>query len=210
MKRIAVVFLLCLTRAGSATEKGFDGAPDAAHRRAFQVLMSQAEVFGRYDALILKHAQDHRLNPRLVKSIIAAESRFNHRAVSPKGARGLMQVMPMTAEEMGVPRSQLHDPDSNLRAGTAYLDLLCGRARIIYVLKSEGCRNAPLWVQERIVAAYHAGPRMFHHHPDSWQPKTRLYVREVFLYYRSPVTVLTRPPIRTSPKTARYLLADRD
>lgn len=210
MKQIVAVCLLCLTHTGSATEVGLDGAPGAAPQRTFKVLMSQAETFVRYDALILKHAQIHHLNPRLVKSIIAAESQFYYGAISPKGARGLMQVMPVTAEDLGVPRSQLRDPDSNLRAGTAYLDVLCGRARIIYVLKGEGCRNAPLWVQKSVVAAYHAGPRMFHRDPSRWPLKTRLYVQEVFLYYRSPATGLARPPIRTSPKPAQYMLAKLD
>lgn len=169
--------------------------------------MPQSERFVRYDALILKHAQKHRLNPRLVKSIIAAESRFHYNAVSPVGARGLMQLMPVTAEELGVPRSRLHDPDSNLHAGVSYLEVLCGRARIIYALKGAGCRNAPLWVQERIVAAYHGGPRMFHRDPARWPPTTRHYVREVFRYYGSPETALARPSIRTAPKPERYLLA---
>jgi hypothetical protein len=209
MKRITAVCLLFLTPLGSATEKSLHMAPDAAHRGAVKMLMSEPENSYRYDALILKHAQAHHLDPRMVKSIISAESRFYDGAVSPKGARGLMQVMPMTAEELGVPRSRLHDPDSNLRAGTAYLDLLCRRARIIYALDDVGCRDAPLWVQERVVAAYHAGPRMLHHDPDRWPPMTRLYVREVFLDYRSPATALTRPLIRTAPKPLRDLLARR-
>jgi soluble lytic murein transglycosylase-like protein len=171
------------------------------------MLMSEPENSYRYDALILKHAQAHHLDPRMVKSIISAESRFYDGAVSPKGARGLMQVMPMTAEELGVPRSRLHDPDSNLRAGTAYLELLCGRARIVYALKGAGCRDAPPWVQERIVAAYHAGPRMLHRDPDRWPLKTRLYVQDVFLRYRTPATALTRPALQSAPKPAPRLLA---
>lgn len=202
MKLFTMVCLLCLAHPGSAAEKNFEAG------RAARTPMSQAEKAGRYDALILKHAQGHRLNPRLVKSIIAAESGFYDGAVSPKGARGLMQVMPITAEELGVPRSQLHDPDSNLRAGTAYLDLLCSRARAIYALKGADCRDAPLWVQESIVAAYHAGPRQFHHDPDRWPLKTRLYVRQVFLYYRSPATMLrTRPIIWTPAEPAQSILA---
>ena len=207
MKLIFVVSLLCLAPAGSATEKSFNGAFDAAHRHAFKALDSQAAAFGRYDPLILKHAQDHHLNPRLVKSIIAAESRFYYGAVSPLGARGLMQVMPMTAEELGVPRSQLKDPDSNLRAGTAYLAVLCGRARVIYALKGAGCRDAPLWVQERVVAAYHAGPRMFHRAPQDWPVPTQLYVREVFIYYNSSATALTRPRVKVKPRRSQYLMA---
>jgi soluble lytic murein transglycosylase-like protein len=201
MKLIAAVCLLSLAQTGTATDK----CPDAAHRRAFKAIMSQSQRFGRYDGLILEHAQKHHLNPRLVKSIIAAESRFYDGAVSPTGARGLMQVMPATAEELGVPGSRLQEPAANLRAGTAYLDVLCGRARAIYALKSAGCGGAPLWIQERIVAAYHAGPRMFHREPARWPLQTRLYVKEVFLYYRSPATNLVRPPRRISPPAQRLV-----
>ncbi len=206
MKIIATVCLVCLIHAGSAAEGSVGPKPGGARRRA---PMSQAEKAARYDGLILKNAQDHRLNPRLVKSIIAAESGFYYGAVSPKGARGLMQVMPSTAEGLGVPRAKLHDPDSNLRAGTAYLDVLCGRARIIYALKAKGCSDAPLWVQQRIVAAYNAGPRMFHRRPRRWPLATRHYVRDVFAYYRSPATMLRAPVMRTNPESEPYLLAKR-
>ncbi len=199
MKHLAAACLMCLTP---------HGATDSSRPRTVTaVIMPQCPVSGRYDAMILKHAQKHHLNPRLVKSIVAEESGFYFGALSPTGARGLMQLMPMTAEEMGVPRSRLRDPESNLRAGTSYLAVLCGRARIIYGLKKPGCRDAPLWVQERVVAAYHSGPRMLHHAPGQWTPVTRLYVREVFAHYRSPMTALARPPIKVSPKRMQVLLA---
>src|SRR5579884_1205501 len=60
----------------------------------------------------------------LVKSIVKAESAFNPGAVSGKGALGLMQVMPSTAEEMGLDASE---PAQNLEAGTRYLKWLLAR-----------------------------------------------------------------------------------
>lgn len=75
-----------------------------------------------FDALIAKHAAEAGLDWRLVASLIFEESSFNPRAVSIKGARGLMQVMPTTAQEIGF--ASIHKPDDNIRAGVAYLTRL--------------------------------------------------------------------------------------
>jgi soluble lytic murein transglycosylase-like protein len=61
----------------------------------------------------------YRLDPDLVNSVIRAESGFNVRAVSPKGAQGLMQLMPQTASELGVQNA--FDPRANVEGGTRYL-----------------------------------------------------------------------------------------
>ena len=68
-----------------------------------------------YDPIIEKYATDYQLDPSLIRSIIAAESGFNAKAVSPKGARGLMQLMPATAARLGVKDS--FDPEENIRGG---------------------------------------------------------------------------------------------
>jgi hypothetical protein len=68
-----------------------------------------------YDPIIEKYASDYRLDPSLIKSIIAAESGFNPKAISSKGARGLMQLMPATAERLGVNNS--FDPEQNIQGG---------------------------------------------------------------------------------------------
>lgn len=62
------------------------------------------------------------IDPKLVVSVIEVESGFNPRAVSPKGAQGLMQLMPETAKMLGVTDS--FDPDQNLRGGIRYLSYL--------------------------------------------------------------------------------------
>lgn len=68
--------------------------------------------------MIDRHARARGLDPRLVQAIIQAESSYDARAVSRKGAIGLMQLMPETARELGV---DPWDPEQNLRGGTLYL-----------------------------------------------------------------------------------------
>jgi soluble lytic murein transglycosylase-like protein len=75
-----------------------------------------------FDPLITRAANDHSLDPRLVKSVMLVESGFNPGAVSPKGARGLMQLMPETASRHGA--RNVHDPAQNIAAGTRYLSHL--------------------------------------------------------------------------------------
>jgi len=71
-----------------------------------------------FDDIIEKCAGDYKLDPQLIRSIIATESGFNHKAVSPKGARGLMQLMPATAQRLGVRNS--FDPEENIRGGVKH------------------------------------------------------------------------------------------
>lgn len=89
-------------------------------------------VTRRYAQMIETNARANGLDPALVKAVVAAESAFDPRAVSDKGAVGLMQVLPETGERYGVKadahrstRQKLFDPATNLRIGTKYLrDLL--------------------------------------------------------------------------------------
>jgi soluble lytic murein transglycosylase-like protein len=73
---------------------------------------------GRFDSIINKYASHYQLDPSLIHSIIATESGFNPNAVSSKGARGLMQLMPETARRLGVENS--FDPEQNIRAGVRH------------------------------------------------------------------------------------------
>jgi soluble lytic murein transglycosylase-like protein len=76
-------------------------------------------------ALVEESSARHGLDPRLITTVIGVESAFNARAVSPKGARGLMQLMPQTARQYGV--KDLHDPRQNIEGGVAYLKDLARR-----------------------------------------------------------------------------------
>jgi soluble lytic murein transglycosylase-like protein len=69
-------------------------------------------------------AQQNQLSPRLVHSVIQAESNYNPNAVSPKGAQGLMQLIPSTARRFGV--SNVFDPADNIQGGARYLKYLLG------------------------------------------------------------------------------------
>jgi soluble lytic murein transglycosylase-like protein len=75
-----------------------------------------------YDDLIAAAARENSVDPKLVKSVMLIESGFNPAAISKKGARGLMQLMPEVAAEHGV--SDVHDPRQNIAAGTRQLSRL--------------------------------------------------------------------------------------
>jgi soluble lytic murein transglycosylase-like protein len=72
----------------------------------------------KFNPIIEKYARDYQLDPSLIHSIIATESDFNPKAVSPKGAQGLMQLMPATATRLGVSNS--FDPEQNIRGGVQH------------------------------------------------------------------------------------------
>ncbi|HET6460629.1 MAG TPA: lytic transglycosylase domain-containing protein [Syntrophales bacterium] len=80
------------------------------------------ENIPQYDDLIITASEKHKIEPALVKAIIKAESNFNHRAVSPKGAKGLMQLMPATASSLKVEDS--FHPEKNIEGGVKYLRYL--------------------------------------------------------------------------------------
>ncbi|HVE12017.1 MAG TPA: lytic transglycosylase domain-containing protein [Elusimicrobiota bacterium] len=162
--------------------------PPPAFAGDFRRLAARPERTDAYDAVIQRYSYKYGLDPRLVKSIVAAESEFVARAVSPVGARGLLQLMPATAAEMGVGRSSLFDPEANLRAGIAYLAHLFARAWKRYHMEGVGYRQAPQWIIQRVLAAYNAGPRFLACRRLLRQ--TCAYVRKVLLFYRSSVSEL--------------------
>lgn len=95
----------------------------------------------RLDGLINKYALAYGVDPALVRAVMRNESGFNAGAVSPKGAQGLMQLMPGTAALMGV--RDPFDPEQNIAGGVGYLRRCLDRFG----------HNVPL-----AVAAYNAGP----------------------------------------------------
>ena len=109
----------------------------------------------------------HKIDPDLITSVIHAESGFNPHAVSPKGAQGLMQLMPQTASRLGV--TNAFDPKANVDGGTRYLRELLVRYDFDLI---------------KTLAAYNAGPRrveQFGGVPP--YAETRAYVRKIVLDY---------------------------
>ncbi len=78
-----------------------------------------------YDPLIYSMAELYDLDPALVKAVVHVESAFNPQARSPKGAMGLMQLMPGTAQRFGVDKP--YKPEENVRGGVTYLKMLHDR-----------------------------------------------------------------------------------
>lgn len=118
------------------------------------------------DGIITQAARTYGVDEALVKSVIKVESNFNARSLSPKGAMGLMQLMPETARELGVQNP--YDPVENVGAGTRYLKMLLNRY--------EG--NVPL-----SLAAYNWGMGNIERRPDQMPTETRQYVDKVTYHY---------------------------
>ena len=121
-----------------------------------------------YDRIIQEAARRHGVNFNLVKAIIRAESSFNPQAVSKKGARGLMQIMPQNYATLDI--SDPFDPHQNIMGGTRYFRTLCDRYQGELALS---------------LSAYNAGPTVV----DRYQrippfPETEQYVERVLRYYR--------------------------
>lgn len=121
-----------------------------------------------YRALIEKHAAAENVPASLVSAVMRVESCYDRRAVSRAGARGLMQLMPHTATELGVLDS--FDPEQNIKGGVRYLAKMLKRFN----------HNTTM-----ALAAYNAGPDAV----DKYEglppyPETTSYVRRVLKFYR--------------------------
>ena len=123
---------------------------------------------GPFGEIIRAAAQRHGIPEELITSVIAVESNFNPHAVSPKLARGLMQLLPETAARLGV--ADVFDPAQNIDAGTRYLKELLTRYNQDLALT---------------LAAYNAGPERVEEYrgvPPYYE--TRAYVRRVTQQFR--------------------------
>jgi soluble lytic murein transglycosylase-like protein len=162
-----------------------------------------------YDDLISEHARTNGVRTDLVRAVVQVESAFNPSARSPKGALGLMQLMPATIRQFGVRNP--FNPVENVRAGVAYLRELLDRYQ-----------NS----EELALAAYNAGPGAVDKHGQNVPPyrETRNYVahinqmagrpieRRSSTIYKVNETIDGRPVVRYTdrkPSTGMYEVAGR-
>ena len=132
-------------------------------------------------------AAKNRLDPDFVASVIRAESNFKPHAVSPKGARGLMQLMPSTAAQLGV--ADAFDPKANIEAGTAHLNSLLN----LY-------HDDPV----KALAAYNAGAhRVDQYHGVPPYRETRAYVSKIVRDFNAK----KRAQMKTLPATTTKVAA---
>ena len=149
-------------RPGASTQLASYAVPKAERLRATRSVV--AERARAYDDLISEHSRMHGVRADLVRAVMHVESGFNPYARSPKGAMGLMQLMPSTAKQFGVKNA--FNPVENVRAGVAYLRELLDRYQ----------NN-----EELALAAYNAGPGAVDKHGQSVPPyrETRSYVARI-------------------------------
>ena len=121
-----------------------------------------------YDPYIRMASRKNRLDPDLIKAVIQQESGFHRKGVSRKGAKGLMQLMPETAKDLGV--KDAFDPWENIQGGTRYLRMMLENFDGDLV---------------KALAAYNAGPNAVRKY-NSVPPyrETQGYVRKVLHTYR--------------------------
>jgi membrane-bound lytic murein transglycosylase MltF len=118
----------------------------------------------QYRQLIEKIAAEVGVSEHLLHAVIQAESNYNPQAISPKGAQGLMQLIPATAQRFGV--EQVHDPESNVRGGARYLKTL------LQLFKND---------LKLAIAAYNAGEGTVQRYNNTIPPypETQAYVARV-------------------------------
>src|SRR3954451_13524000 len=153
------------TKPAPRTDLHTFAVPEApAVRTTRQVVTEDRDHARQYQGLIEQHAQSNGVRAELVRAVMQVESAFNQYARSPKGALGLMQLMPATIRQFGVRNP--FNPAENIRAGVAYLRQLLDRYG-----------ND----EQLALAAYNAGPGAVDRHGSSIPPylETQHYVARI-------------------------------
>lgn len=143
-----------------------------------------------YREVIEKHASQYGVDPLLVAAVIRTESKFRPDAVSPKGALGLMQIMPSTAAwiapNIGVAElteEMILDPDMNVRLGAWYLSSLSqefnGRLDVMVAAYNGGRGQVSRWLAEGVWSGE------YENRSDIPFPETRLFVQKVRSAYNN-------------------------
>ena len=130
---------------------------------------TSAEYIKEFNGIIKQASKRFGIDVHFIKAIIKAESGFDHKAISSKGAQGLMQLMPGTADDMAV--EDPFDPEENIFGGTRYFSLLLKRFNNDKILA---------------LAAYNAGPAAVESHKGVPPfPETQAFVKRVIGYYET-------------------------
>ena len=147
----------------------------------------------KYSDIIARVSATYGISPGLVNAVIKVESNHNARAVSPKGARGLMQLMPPTAKRFGV--SDSFDPEDNVTGGVKYLRFL---------FKEFGEENLDL-----VLAGYNAGEQAVKKYDNQIPPytETKNYVKKVLALY-SPTAAAIPYKLTSTSGIYRYVNPD--
>ena len=130
---------------------------------------NSVKFIAEYNDIIRQASKRFEIDPHFIRAIIKAESGFDHKATSSKGAQGLMQLMPGTANDMAV--EDPFDPEENIFGGARYFSLLLKRFKNDKILA---------------LAAYNAGPEAV----ESYKgvppfPETKAFVKRVMDYYET-------------------------
>lgn len=197
--RIYAAILCCFTllplgaKAEVKTKLGANGIPhiynETSEQRSWRASASLRQLRNaELQEMIERHADRQRLSRRLVQAVVQVESGYNSRALSPKGAKGLMQLMPDTARSLSV--RDPYDPEESLSGGTRYLRQMLDRFGDLQLA----------------LAAYNAGPGAVDRY-DGIPPykETRNYVRRILTLIDGGDLEVYLPPVR-KPKV--YLSRD--
>jgi soluble lytic murein transglycosylase len=153
----------------------FTNAPQGdSYRKVISASSGQSD--GNFDPIIQQKSRKYNVEPSIIRALISAESNWDVHAISDKGAIGLMQLMPATAEDMEIKNP--FDPEQNIEGGTRYLRMLLDRF------------NGSM---ELAVAAYNAGPAAVERSGGIPSfSETRKFVRNVISSYRKKSDIKTR------------------
>lgn len=178
---------------GPSTHEGnFNQDDQSSHADSMRLIAglnegNEEQVITKYDALMPENplpyselidriAKEYGVSPALAAAVIKVESGFKPKAISDRGARGLMQLLPSTAHKVGL-RENIYDPEHNIRGGVKYLKMMLDRY------------NGD---EQLALAAYNAGPAAVDKHQDippyreteDYVPRVLKYFKEYVKYFR--------------------------
>ncbi len=153
---------------------------------------SAADLHRLYNPIIKKVAGKYRIDPELVHVVIRAESNYDSFAISDKGAMGLMQLMPATAEQYGV--GNVFDPAQNIEGGVRYLRdlvrLYNGQTKLV-------------------LAAYNAGQEAVRRYKGiPPYPETKAYIAGIMRNYKKPIVSTRNPTYMVKDASGRVILVN--